>query len=176
MAKIRHRKVNLTGLKLFCHYTHGVTDTSLVSLDACHDNFYPVRPGADEVRLDLIGAYRNKVGAYPKNLGLFLRTEAAVPGSLERDLPKCGVRLFDAGHFSLEIHCDEIATAARQFFGATRRAPCKRIFNASLPESPTDARYRGRPSLSARGAKRAKCPTAGNPRSVAVRSPRLSAF
>jgi hypothetical protein len=50
MAKIRHRKVRLAGQNLFCHYTHGVADTSLVSLDACPDSFYPVRPGADETR------------------------------------------------------------------------------------------------------------------------------
>lgn len=31
MAKIQHRKVSLTGLNLFCHYTHGVADTPLVS-------------------------------------------------------------------------------------------------------------------------------------------------
>jgi hypothetical protein len=35
---------------LFCHYTHGVADTSLVSLDARPDRDYPVRPGADETR------------------------------------------------------------------------------------------------------------------------------
>jgi hypothetical protein len=47
MAKIEHRQVNLTGLNLFCHYTHGVAATSLVSPDACPDNFYPVRRGRD---------------------------------------------------------------------------------------------------------------------------------
>jgi hypothetical protein len=47
MAKIEHRQVNLTGLNLFCHYTHGVAATSLVSPDACPDNSYPVRRGRD---------------------------------------------------------------------------------------------------------------------------------
>ena len=45
MAKIEPQ-VNLTGLNLFCHYTHGVDATSLVSLDACPDNSYSVRRGA----------------------------------------------------------------------------------------------------------------------------------
>src|SRR5215475_11477384 len=51
MAESQDRKVSLTGSNLFCHYTHGVADTSLVSLDACPDSHYPVRPGATETRL-----------------------------------------------------------------------------------------------------------------------------
>src|SRR5215831_9404865 len=51
MAKVQHRKVSLTRLNLFCHYTHGVADTSLVSLDARLENFYPARPDAEKVPL-----------------------------------------------------------------------------------------------------------------------------
>jgi hypothetical protein len=50
MAEIQRRKVKLAGLNMFCHYTHGVADTSLVSRDACPDSFSPVRPSADETR------------------------------------------------------------------------------------------------------------------------------
>jgi hypothetical protein len=44
MAESQDRKVSLTGSNVFCHYTHGVADTSLVSLDACPDSYYPVPP------------------------------------------------------------------------------------------------------------------------------------
>ena len=44
MAESQDRKVSLTGSNLFCYYTHGVADTSLVSLDACPDSHYPVLP------------------------------------------------------------------------------------------------------------------------------------
>jgi hypothetical protein len=50
MAESQDRKVSLTGSNLFCYYTHGVADTSLVSLDACPDSHYPVLP--TPLRLD----------------------------------------------------------------------------------------------------------------------------
>jgi hypothetical protein len=45
-------QVNLPGLNLFFHQTHGVADTPLVCLDACLDDSYPVRSGADKVPLE----------------------------------------------------------------------------------------------------------------------------
>ena len=66
MAKVQHRKVSLTRLNLFCHYTHGVADTSLVSLDARLENFYPARPDAEKVPLTrknyVDGTLRNRLG------------------------------------------------------------------------------------------------------------------
>ena len=47
-------------------YTHGFIDETAVSPDALSlDNFYLVRPGADEVQLDLLGDYQTNVALYP---------------------------------------------------------------------------------------------------------------
>jgi len=48
-------------------YTHGVSDTTLVSPDGFSlDNFYLARPGADEIQLDLFGDYKSNVAMYPE--------------------------------------------------------------------------------------------------------------
>ena len=112
-------------------YTHGVADESLVSPDGYTlDNFYLSRPGADEIQLDLFGDYKGNVAMYPefqayfrahrppflavwgKNDPFFLPPGAE---AYKRDLPEAEVRLFDTGHFALETHCAEIATAIRGF-------------------------------------------------------------
>jgi pimeloyl-ACP methyl ester carboxylesterase len=112
-------------------YTHGVPDTSKVSPDGYTlDNFYLSRPGADEVQLDLFGDYNSNVELYPafqayfrthkppflavwgKNDPLFLPLGAE---AFKRDIPKAVVRFFDTGHFALETHASEIATAIRDF-------------------------------------------------------------
>jgi pimeloyl-ACP methyl ester carboxylesterase len=47
-------------------YTHGVSDATTVSPDGYSlDNFYLLRPGADEVQLDLFGDYKSNVALYP---------------------------------------------------------------------------------------------------------------
>jgi len=35
-------------------------------------------------------------------------------------MPNADVRFFDAGHFALETHCDEIAAAIRDFLDHSR--------------------------------------------------------
>jgi pimeloyl-ACP methyl ester carboxylesterase len=112
-------------------YTHGVADLSLVSPDGYSlDNFYLARPGAHEVQLDLFGDYKSNVAMYPefqayfrnhkppllavwgKNDPFFLPAGAE---AFKRDIPGAEVRFFDAGHFALETHCDEIAAVIRDF-------------------------------------------------------------
>jgi pimeloyl-ACP methyl ester carboxylesterase len=112
-------------------YTHGVSDPTMVSPDGQNlDNFYLARPGADEVQLDLLGDYRSNVALYP-SFQQYFRTKKppllAVwgkndpfflpPGAeaFKRDVPHADVRFFDTGHFALETHCDEIASAIREF-------------------------------------------------------------
>ncbi|MFP4900877.1 alpha/beta fold hydrolase, partial [Paraburkholderia sp. BR14261] len=91
---------------------------------------YLNRPGAHEIQLDLFRDYRNNVALYPEFQAYF-RTHRppflAVwgkndpfflpPGAqaYKRDLPLAVVRFFDTGHFALETHADEIATAIREF-------------------------------------------------------------
>lgn len=112
-------------------YTHGVPDTTLVSPDGYSlDNFYLGRPGADELQLDLFGDYKSNVALYPafqkyfrthqppflaiwgKNDPFFLPAGAE---AFKRDIPKAVVRFLDTGHFALETHAAEIATAIRDF-------------------------------------------------------------
>ncbi len=112
-------------------YTHGVPETSRVSPDGYSlDNFYLSRPGADETQLDLFGDYKSNVALYPtfqnyfrarkppflavwgRNDPFFLPAGAE---AFKRDLPDAVVRFFDTGHFALETHAAEIATAVRDF-------------------------------------------------------------
>ena len=112
-------------------YTHGVPDAASVSPDGYSlDNFYLTRPSADEVQLDLFGDYKSNVALYPafqtyfrthkppflavwgKNDPFFLPAGAE---AFKRDIPDAAVRFFDTGHFALETHAAEIATAIRDF-------------------------------------------------------------
>ncbi|CAM2154345.1 Haloalkane dehalogenase [Pararobbsia alpina] len=114
-------------------YTHGVADTSAVSPDGYTlDEFYLSQPGADDIQLDLFRDYRSNVALYPKFQEYF-RTHKprflAVwgkndpfflpPGAeaFKRDIPNADVRFFDTGHFALETHATEIATAIKEFLG-----------------------------------------------------------
>jgi pimeloyl-ACP methyl ester carboxylesterase len=112
-------------------YTHGAADTSLVSPDGYSlDNFYLARPGVDEVQLDLLGDYKTNVAMYPEFQAYFRKYKPPLlaawgkndpfflpPGAeaFRRDIPGAEVRFFDAGHFALETHCDEIARVIRDF-------------------------------------------------------------
>ena len=112
-------------------YTHGVPDATRVSPDGYSlDNYYLSRPGADEVQLDLFGDYKSNVALYPtfqtyfrtrkprllavwgKNDPFFLPAGAE---AFKRDIPDAVVRFFDAGHFALETHAEEIAAAIVDF-------------------------------------------------------------
>ena len=112
-------------------YTHGVPDPTTVSPDGYSlDNFYLARPGMAERQLDLFGDYKSNIALYPtfqayfrahkppflavwgKNDPFFLPPGAE---AFKRDIPNAVVRFFDTGHFALETHAAEIATAIRDF-------------------------------------------------------------
>jgi len=117
-------------------YTHGVADTSLVSPDGYSlDNHYLMRPGADEVQLDLFGDYKTNVAMYGEFQTYFRRHKPPFlavwgkndpfflpPGAeaFRRDIPGAEVRFFDTGHFALETHSEEIAAAIRDFLPRAR--------------------------------------------------------
>ncbi len=123
-------------------YTHGVSDTSLVSPDGYSlDNHYLMRPGAHDVQLDLFGDYKSNVAMYPEFQAYFRKHKPPFlaawgkndpfflpPGAeaFRRDIPGAEVRFFDTGHFALETHGEEIAEAIRDFLpravSATRKA------------------------------------------------------
>ncbi|WP_426699860.1 alpha/beta fold hydrolase [Rhodanobacter sp. Col0626] len=113
-------------------YTHGVADTTAVSPDGIAlDNYYLARPGAHDIQLDLFGDYQSNVALYPqfqayfrthkprllavwgKNDPFFLQAGAE---AFKRDIPGADVRLFDTGHFALETHAVEIASAIKDVF------------------------------------------------------------
>ena len=96
------------------------------------DNFYLARPGADELQLDLFGDYKSN-RALPDLSTVLSDAQAALPFSwgkndpfflpagaeaFKRDIPDAVVRFFEAGHFALETHAAEIATAIRISFPA----------------------------------------------------------
>jgi pimeloyl-ACP methyl ester carboxylesterase len=112
-------------------YIHGVVNESAVSPDGIAlDNFYLARHGADEVQLDLVGDYKSNVALYPtfqqyfrthqppllavwgKNDPFFLPAGAQ---AFKRDLPNADIHFVNTGHFALETHAEEIATAIRDF-------------------------------------------------------------
>jgi pimeloyl-ACP methyl ester carboxylesterase len=122
----------------FWQYTHGVGDPSVVSPDGyALDDFYLARPGAHEAQLDLFLDYASNVALYPQFQAYFRNHRPAllavwgrndpffVPAGAEaykRDIPGADVRFLDTGHFALETHCAEIATAIRDFIGRTAAA------------------------------------------------------
>ena len=119
-------------------YTHGVSDTARVSPDGYTlDNWYLSRPGADDVQLDLFLDYASNVALYPTFQAYFREHQPpllAVWGrndpfflpagaeAFKRDIADADVRFFDTGHFALETHADEIATAIRGFLAKTLQA------------------------------------------------------
>ena len=112
-------------------YTHGVPDEASVSPDGIAlDNFYLARDGADEIQLDLFGDYQSNVALYPAFQAYFRKHRPRFlavwgkndpfflpPGAeaFKRDIPEADVRFFDTGHFALETHAEQIATAIREF-------------------------------------------------------------
>ena len=119
----------LTPRSIRWQYEHGVTDVGRVSPDgSALDVHYTQRPGVDEIQLDLFRDYASNVALYPafqryfrehqpKLLAIWGRNDPFfLPAGAEayrRDLPQADIRLLDTGHFALETHADEIATAIR---------------------------------------------------------------
>ena len=112
-------------------YTHGVSDPTRVSPDGYTlDNFYLSKPGVADVQLDLFGDYKSNVALYPTFQNYFRTHKPPLlavwgkndpfflpPGAeaFKRDIPNATVRFFDTGHFALETHAAEIASAICDF-------------------------------------------------------------
>src|SRR6516165_9298348 len=114
-------------------YSHGVRDTTLLAPEAyALDSALLARPGNDEIQLDLFLDYATNIALYPKFQEYF-RTERppilAVwgnsdpfflpPGAeaFKRDNSAAELHFYDTGHFALETHASEIASAIRDFLG-----------------------------------------------------------
>jgi pimeloyl-ACP methyl ester carboxylesterase len=115
----------------YWQYTHGVSDVTAVSPDGYSlDDFYMTRPGAHEAQLDLFGDYASNVALYPEFQAYFRKHRPPLlavwgrndpfflPAGAEaykRDIPAAEVRFYDTGHFALETHAPEIASAISAF-------------------------------------------------------------
>ena len=112
-------------------YLHGVQDAALVAPEAYElDSALLARPQIDEIQLDLFLDYATNVALYPrfqeyfrarkppllavwgKNDPFFLPRGAK---AFQRDNPSAEVRFYDTGHFALETHAAEIASAIGDF-------------------------------------------------------------
>jgi len=96
------------------------------------DSALLARPGNDEIQLDLFLDYASNVALYPKFQEYFRTKQPPLlavwgksdpfflpPGAeaFRRDNPNAEVHFYDTGHFALETHTQEIATAIQDFLG-----------------------------------------------------------
>ncbi len=114
-------------------YLYGVPDATQVAPESYElDSALLARPGNDEIQLDLFLDYASNVALYPKFQEYFRAHRPPLlavwgksdpfflpPGAeaFKRDNPSAEVRFYDAGHFALETHAEEIAGAIRDFLG-----------------------------------------------------------
>jgi len=112
-------------------YLHGVQDETLVAPEAYQlDSALLARPGNDDIQLDLFLDYASNVALYPAFQDYFRTRKPPLlavwgkndpfflpPGAeaFKRDNANAEVRFYDTGHFALETHAEEIATAIRDF-------------------------------------------------------------
>ena len=116
-------------------YVHGVQDESQVAPESYElDSLLLARPGNDEIQLDLFLDYASNVALYTKFQEYFRIKQPSLlavwgkndpfflpPGAeaFKRDNPNAEVHFYDTGHFALETHYQEIASAIRDFLSRT---------------------------------------------------------
>ena len=115
-------------------YTHGVANPDSVPPESYTlDAALLERPGNKEIQLDLFLDYASNVQLYPKFQEYFRRSKPPllaiwgkndpffIPAGAEvfrKDLPNAEVQFLDAGHFAIETHVVEIASAMQEFLEA----------------------------------------------------------
>jgi len=122
-------------------YTHGVANPEGVPPESYTlDTALLERAGNKEIQLDLFLDYASNVKLYPKFQEYFRKSKPPllaiwgkndsffVPAGAEafrKDIPSAKVQLLDTGHFAIETHVVEIATAMKDFLetnGVRRQA------------------------------------------------------
>ncbi len=112
-------------------YASGISDVNLIAPEGYTlDAALMARPGNTDIQLDLFLDYANNLKLYPafqeyfrkwtppllaiwgKNDPYFIPAGAE---AFKRDIPNATVQFLDTGHFALETHVNEIATAMREF-------------------------------------------------------------
>ncbi|MDC8103398.1 alpha/beta fold hydrolase [Chryseobacterium sp. PTM-20240506] len=120
---------DLNGLKW--QYTHSVTDPSVISPDNWEiDLRHLERPENGAIQLALFYDYQNNIPLYtswqqyfrdyqPEMLIVYGKDDYIFPGSgaeaFKKDVKNLEFHLFEAGHFALESHGDEIAAIIENF-------------------------------------------------------------
>jgi pimeloyl-ACP methyl ester carboxylesterase len=118
-------------------YLHGARDPAKISPDSYTlDQLFLDRPGNDAIQLDLFQDYASNPPLYPEWQEYFRKYQPpmlipwgqndpfftlAGAKAYQRDLPEAELHLFDAGHFALEEHADEIAVLMKQFLAKHRK-------------------------------------------------------
>jgi pimeloyl-ACP methyl ester carboxylesterase len=122
-------------------YTHGVANPESVPPESYTlDTALLERAGNKEIQLDLFLNYASNVKLYPKFQEYFRKSKPPllaiwgkndpffVPAGAEafrRDIPSAKVQFLDTGHFAIETHVVEIASAMKDFLetsGVRRRS------------------------------------------------------
>jgi len=112
-------------------YTEGVTDPESVPPESYTLDWALLeRPGNKEIQLDLFLDYASNVRLYPKFQEYFRKSKPPLlaiwgkndpffipPGAeaFRKDLPDARIQFLDTGHFALETHVMEIASAMKAF-------------------------------------------------------------
>ena len=126
---IRQAILNMEGTRW--QYTHGVANPESVPPESYTlDMALMERPGNKEIQLDLFLNYASNVKLYPKFQEYFRKSKPPllaiwgkndpffIPAGAEafrKDLPNAQVQFLDTGHFAIETHAVEIASAIRDF-------------------------------------------------------------
>lgn len=115
-------------------YTHGVANPESIAPESYTlDTALMERPGNKEIQLDLFLDYANNIKLYPKFQEYFRNSKPPllaiwgkndpffIPAGAEafrKDIPNAKIQFLDTGHFAIETHVEEIATAIKEFLAA----------------------------------------------------------
>jgi pimeloyl-ACP methyl ester carboxylesterase len=115
-------------------YTHGVANPDSVPPESYTlDTALLERSGNKDIQLDLFLDYASNVKLYPKFQEYFRKSKPPllaiwgkndpffIPAGAEafrKDLPNAKVQFLDTGHFAIETHVVEIASAMKDFLEA----------------------------------------------------------
>jgi len=129
---IRDNVLTLEGTRW--QYTHGVADPESVPPESYTLDWALLqRPGNIDIQLDLFLDYASNVRLYPKFQEYFRASKPPllaiwgkndpffIPAGAEafrKDLPNAKIQFLDTGHFAIETHVVEIASAMKNFLGA----------------------------------------------------------
>jgi pimeloyl-ACP methyl ester carboxylesterase len=115
-------------------YTYGVANPEQIPPESYTlDTALLERPGNKEIQLDLLLDYASNVKLYPKFQEYFRKSKPPllavwgkndpffIPAGAEafrKDLPDAKIQFLDTGHFAIETHVVEIASAMKDFLVA----------------------------------------------------------